>query len=134
MEGNYSGLFPALPRTFGRKPQARKEGGRGRDGGAAYATQINHADQSSQRLAKYEVSDRLGAASSSHLVNGGSHRALQQHLQHLCVRLLSVRGHGQLPGLLLHVLDGHFNGSQVKLRAGMAVLLKWKMCHVQLIW
>lgn len=63
MEGNYSGLFPALPRTFGRNPQARKEGGGWRDGGvegAAYATKINHAEQSSQRLAKHEVSDRLG--------------------------------------------------------------------------
>lgn len=61
----------------------------------------------------------------THLVDGGSHRALQQHLQHLGVGLLSVRGHRQLSGLLLHVLDGHFNGSEVKLRARAAALLRW---------
>lgn len=45
-----------------------------------------------------------------------------------------MRGHGQLSGLLLHVLDGHFNGSQVKLRARVAVLLRWKIRRVQFIW
>lgn len=64
MEGNYSGLFPALPRTFGRNPQARKEGGEHEGGlwGGAYATKINHVEQSSQRVVKHQVSDGLGRA------------------------------------------------------------------------
>lgn len=53
-----------------------------------------------------------------HLVDGGSHGALQHHLQHLGVGRVLVGGEGQLLGLLLHVLYGHLDGRGDNLRTG----------------
>lgn len=47
-----------------------------------------------------------------YLVHSGPHRALQHHLQHLGVGRVLLGGEGQLPCLLLHVLDGHLHGCQ----------------------
>lgn len=53
--------FISCPPSYIWKEPSGQKRGREREGwGAAYATKINHAEQSSQRLAKHEVSDRLG--------------------------------------------------------------------------
>ena len=67
----------------------------------------------------------LAGETSSYLVDGGAHGALEEHLQHLGVGLFPVRGHGQFPGLLLHVLDGHLDGRQVKLRERKRFSCHW---------
>ena len=46
------------------------------------------------------------------LVHSGPHRALQHHLQHLGIRRVLLSGEGQLPSLLLHVLDGYLHRGQ----------------------
>jgi len=46
----------------------------------------------------------------SHLVNSGANRPLQNHLQHFGIRWVLMSGKGQFLCLLLHVLNGYFNG------------------------
>lgn len=54
----------------------------------------------------------------SDLVNCSCYRALQNHLQHLGVRLLFVCGDGQLASFVLHVFDRNLNRTQVELQKG----------------
>lgn len=52
----------------------------------------------------------------SDLVNCSCYRALQNHLQHLGVRLFFVCGNSQLVSFFLHVFDSHLNRGEVKLQ------------------
>jgi len=45
-----------------------------------------------------------------YLVDGRAHGPLEDHLQHLGVGGVLVRGEGQLLSLLLHVFDRHLDG------------------------
>ena len=79
--------------------------------------QVGHLGRGASFLSKQHGQGFvLAGETPSYLVDGGAHGALEEHLQHLGVGLFPVRGHGQFPGLLLHVLDGHLDGRQVKLR------------------
>jgi len=52
----------------------------------------------------------------SDLIDSGCDGSLQNHLKHYSIWLLSVRGFSQLSRLLLHVLNGHLDGCEVKLK------------------